>query len=250
MYRRGSFILKLVRADGHQPQQWALTHADTQTIARILTEHLDDDATLLREVARVLRKYTGEVFSETGFDRFNQQLTHIYNLYDPTPDYISQLLEALRNLYCHPLDRLFTNSEGQINSLRGAIVELLGIALIRPRYNQTSDECANSRKFLDQKNVKLTLQEVDIAAISYVRRQLECYECKLKVLYFDNADRIDLEYVYNAARKEDYAARVEVISFDARSMVMRRLDDLKAADCIRAYGLDTLRELQDAFSDA
>lgn len=236
--------MKLVRADGHQQQQWALANIYTQTVARILSEHLDDDATLLRETARVLRRYTGEMYLESGFDKLDRQLSHINNLYEIAPDYISQLLDALRNLYRHPLDRLFGCLEEQINSLRGAVVELLGLALISPRYNLDSDECANSRRFFDQKDVKITLQEVDIATISRVRRQLECYECKLKVLNFDNADRMDLEYVYNAAGKEDYAAHVGVISFDTSSMVIRRLDDLDAANCIQAYGLDALSDLQ------
>jgi hypothetical protein len=239
--------MKLVRADGHRPQQWALANAHAQTIARILSEHLDDDATLLREVATVLRRYTGEVYRETGLDGLNQQLTHISNFYDLAPNYISQLLEALRNLYCHPLDRLFGSLDEQINSLRGAIVELLGLALVRPRYDLASDECANSRRFFDQENVKITLQEVDIAAISYVHRQLECYECKLKVLNFNNADRIDLEYVYNTAGQENYTANVGVISFDARRIIIRRLNYLDAADYIQAYGLDTLSELHSPF---
>lgn len=34
--------MKLVRADGHQQYQWALANSHTQTIASILSEHMND----------------------------------------------------------------------------------------------------------------------------------------------------------------------------------------------------------------
>src|SRR5207244_2285324 len=131
MHRRDSFRMELVRADGHQQQQWALANVHTKTIARILSEHLDDDATLLR-----------------------------------------------------------------------AVVELLGLALIKPRYGLASDECANSRRFFSSQSREKNLREVDIAAISHMRCQLEGYECKLNARYFVNINLVDLAWIYKEAGEE------------------------------------------------
>ena len=48
--------MKLVRADGHQQQQWALNNAHTQTIARILSECIENDTNIFQEVTYILRK--------------------------------------------------------------------------------------------------------------------------------------------------------------------------------------------------
>ena len=123
------------------------------------------------------------------------------------------------------------------------MVELVGLALIKPRYRHT-DECANSRRFVDQHNKTITFQEIDIAALSYGRRQLEGYECKMKAIALENHDLLDLEYLYCAATEEDYQAQVGIISFDTSKRVERRLRAFNAALCIQAYGIDVLNELQ------
>jgi hypothetical protein len=243
--------MELVRADGHQQQQWALANVHTQTIARILSEHLDDDTTLLRAVAEILRQYTGARYIEDGHDSLDQRFADIRDFYELNakelilvPIYVSDLLDALRSLYCHPLDSLFGSIEEQINSLRGAVVELLGLALIKPRYILASDECANSRRFFSTQSREKNLREVDIAAISYSRRQLEGYECKLNARYFVNINLVDLAWIHKEAGKEDYLAHVGVISFDNSQQVERRLKFLSADVCIQAYGLDALSDLQ------
>ncbi|MEO7022248.1 MAG: hypothetical protein ABI234_19020 [Ktedonobacteraceae bacterium] len=236
--------MRLIRADGHQQQQWALVHVHTQTIARIFSEHISDFV-LIIAIAQVLQKCTGEMH-----DDLDQKLTNIRNLYQqnsskvhiPVPDYIIELLQALHELYYQPRNRLYKQVGEQINSLRGAVVELIGLKLIKPRYNQ-EDECANSRRFVDRHNTKITLQEVDIAALSHTRHQLEGYECKTKAVALMNDDRIDLEYLYKAALEENYQAHVGVISLDPTKMVLKRLRHLGADDCVQAYGVDMLRDL-------
>lgn len=241
--------MKLIRADGHQQQQWALANVYTRKIARILSEHFNDDSTLIREVSSILQKCTGEMYGD--LDRKLAYIRAFYELDDPPgeicsfPEYISELLHALHELYYQPRHGLYRRIEEQINSLRGAVVELLGIALIKPRYSQ-EDECANSRYFVDQKNQKITLQEVDIAALSSARHQLEGYECKMKAISLMNDDCSDLEYLYIRAEEEEYQAHVGVISLDPSKMVIRRLEHLSAASCIQAYGVDMLGELRNA----
>jgi hypothetical protein len=237
--------MKLVRADGHQQQQWALSNKQTQTIAQILSEHIDN-STLVRAVARVLQNLNGEYHTD-----LEQKLADIRGLYefntpeepDNAPDYIVNLLQAIYELYHQPLHGLYQYIEEQINSLRGAVVERLGLELIRYRY-QHSSECANSRRFVDQHNRIITLQEVDIAALSHIRLQLEGYECKMKAVSLENHDCVDLEYLHKAGIKENYQVNVGIISFDASSTIKRRLNKLQAAPCIQAYGVETLNELE------
>lgn len=238
--------MRLVRADGHQQQQWALANIHTRNIARILSEHIDDDETLIREVAQILQKFDGE-----AYDGLAQKLDNIRAFYELdaseeqhiVPDYIIELLQALYELYHQPLHILYQQRREQIDSLRGAVVERLGLELIKPRYNE-NDECANSRRFVDQHDTRITFQEVDIAAISEERRQLEAYECKMKAHHFVDHDRSDLEFLYNAAKEEDYQVQVGVISLDPSKLVERRLGWLNAAPCIQSYGVDVLGELQ------
>ena len=236
--------MRLIRADGHKQQQWALANEYTQTIARILSEHIDDDATLLREIAQILQKFDGE-----AYDDLDQRLATIrafYELNDLSeniPDYIVELLEALRNFYYQSLNSLFQKRAEQINSLRGAVLERLCLELVKPRYDK-NDECANSRRFVDQHDIIVTKRELDLAAISTVRRQLEGYECKIKSNSFVDQNRWDLRDLYDAASKEEYQAQVGIISLDTNKAVERRLRWLQADPCIQAFGIDTLDELR------
>lgn len=238
--------MKLIRADGHQQQQWALANIHAQTIARILSEHLEDDATLINEIALVLQQCDGELYDNLASKLANIRAFYELNAfeeYTPIPDHVTELLQAIYDLYHQPRNGLYKQISEQINSLRGAIVELLGLELIKPRYN-LEDECFNSRRFVDQQNTKITLQEVDIAALSHKRRQLEGYECKTKAQAVMHDDCIDLQYLYKAARKEDYQAHIGVISLDTSKMVTRRLKRLGSDPCIQAYGVDILSELR------
>lgn len=240
--------MKLVRADGHQQQQWALTNVHTCKIAKILCEHFDDDNTLIKEVASILQKFTGQAYDD--LDRKLANIRDLYMLDDPEeisslPAYISELLYALHELYYQPRNGLYRRIEEQIDSLRGAVVELIGLELIKSRYSH-EDECANSRCFVNRQNMKITLQEVDIAAISFTRHQLEAYECKMKAISLMNDDCIDLKYLYEAAEDEYYQAHVGIISLDPTKMIIRRLRYLCANSCIQAYGVDMLGELRNS----
>lgn len=238
--------MKLVRADGHQQQQWALANDHTRTIARILCEHIGDNA-LVRSATQILKLLNGEAYE--NLDQKLQELGALYTL-DPSdefavpPTYIVELMQAIHELYCQPLcRRLYRQQKEQIDSLRGAVVERLGLELIQHRYADT-EECANSRRFLDQRNVTITLQEVDVAAISPERFQLEGYECKMKAYACADHDCRDLEYLYNAANEEGYRVQVGVISLDLSKYIEKRLEQLDAARCIRAFGVDALNKLQ------
>ena len=238
--------MKLIRAEGHQQQQWALANPHTQTIARILSEHIDEDHALLLSVAGILQNLHGE-----KYENLTQELENIrdsYNVADSErettiPDYAVEIIQAIHELYHQPRSVLYPNMREQINSLRGAVVERLGLELIKHRY-QATDECANSRRFVDQHNKVITLQEIDIAALSHNRHELEAYECKIKALSLENHDCLDLAYLHQVAGTEDYQTQVGVILLDPSRAVEKRLRWLHAAPCIQAYGVDTLNELE------
>ena len=237
--------MKLIRADGHQQQQWALTNSHTQTVARILSEHMDD-SDLLPTIARILRNIHGEAQESLA-----QELTIVRALYesvrpegeDSIPEYVAELLQAIHELYHQARSALFSQPKDQINSLRGAVLERLAFELIKHRYGE-NDECANSRRFLDHFGNVVTLQEIDLAALSASRRQLEGYECKIKAMSVEHHDCVDLTYLYRGALEEEFQVQVGVISLDPGKMVAKRLKWLTAAPCVLAYGVDGLDELQ------
>ena len=235
--------MRVIRADGHRQQQWALGNIYAQTVARILSEHITDSI-LITAVAQTLQNCTGEMYSD--LDQRSDSIRDLYQkpeIYIPVPEYISELLAALHDLYYQPRNKLYRSQEEQINSLRGAVVELLGLALIKSRYG-SGDECANSRRFVDRRHVTVTLQEVDIAAISEARRELEGYECKMRAISLMHDDCVDLEQLYHVAHEEQYQAHVGIISLDPGRLIDRRLDHLHADHCIQAYGADMLHVLR------
>jgi hypothetical protein len=204
-------------------------------VAHILAEHIEDVPDLLQVISEILQKYTGNKHEEV-FTKLNS----VRILYEKepdgkAPDYIIKLVSALEYIYHY--------SAEQIDCLRGAIVELLGRDLICPRY-RSDGECANSRRFVTGYNEEVTIQEIDVAAISHVHLQLEGYECKMKSNYIMHDDCIDLAYLAKKSEEESYQAHVGIISLDPDKMVVRRLNRLDAQQYIQVYGIESIRELK------
>jgi hypothetical protein len=227
--------MKLIPAEGNQQQQRALKNSYACNVALILAEHIEEVPDLLQVVSEILQKYTGNKHEEV-FTKLNSVRT----LYEKepsgeAPDYIIQLVNSLEHIY--------HSSAEQINCLRGAIVELLGRDLICPRY-RSDGECANSRRFVNRYNEEVTIQEVDVAAISHVHFQLEGYECKMKSTYIMHDDCVDLAYLAKKSEEESYQAHVGIISLDPDKMVERRLNRLGTQKCIQGYGIESIKELK------
>src|SRR5262249_11262607 len=129
------------------------------------------------------------------------------------PEYITNLIELIKKFYQQPNE--------VIEDQRGAIVERLGYEIVCSRYSP--DECANSRRFVDEQGRDITLQEVDGAALSHRYRQVEAYECKMRANKLERDDCDDLEYLANACYERGYHANVGIISFDPDSVVRRKL---------------------------
>lgn len=226
--------MKLVSAEGNQQQQRALNNVYAREIAHILAEHIEDIPDLLQVISEILQKYTGDKHEGIAHKLSSILILYENQLDGKAPNYIIKLVSALEKLYQSPKE--------QIDHLRGAIVELLGRALICPRYR--SGECANSRRFVNSCNREVTIQEVDVAAISYLYFQLEGYECKIKSISLMHDDCVDLAYLVREAQKESYQAHVGIISLDPDKMVARNIRRLNGEQCIQVYGIESIKELK------
>lgn len=233
--------MKLAWATGNVDMQNALSHSYVRTIVNILQEHRDTIAF----VAEVLQTYQQPkqagltealIGIRTSFSRVDTEGNTVI------PIYITNLTETLEKLYQQNFEK--------IRDQRGAIVELFGYRLVCHRYND-NQECSNSRRFEDDRGHRITLQEVDVAALSHNRRHVEGYECKLKAEGLTSDDCIDLAYLIKEAQEINYSANVGVISFDIDRLVRRRLYKLQSViqhlptvQSIKIYGLESLEKLR------
>lgn len=228
--------MKLVPAEGNLQLQRALAHAYVTTLVNIFVNHLDT----MMVVADVL-----QTLVQRDPPELKEKLKGIYDYYrdvdeDGTifvPQHISKLIETLEKLY-HQNNELITVQ-------RGAIVELLGNKLICPRYG-ANDFCSNSRRFVDEQGRDITIQEVDIAAISHFRQQAEAYECKMRSNKLERDDCDDLKEVVEASKQRSYRADVGVITFDVDEIVRKKLKRLDAPEYIKHYGLESIWKLQNS----
>ena len=226
--------MKLVRADGNIELQKALANSYVHTIVDIFVR----DKETLMLAAELLKTHIKR--EQPGLKEKLEALQTYYRSLDAAgdiviPSHISELIAAIEHLY--------EQNNEKIEVQRGAIVELLGYNFISPRYG-SNDSCSNSRRFYDEHNKPITIQEVDVAALSPGRRQLEAYECKMKVGGLMHDDCVDLEYLVDAAEKCDYSANIGVISFDNDRIVERRLERLCVLKCIKGYGLESIYSLR------
>lgn len=227
--------MKLVSAEGNLQLQRALSHAYVTTLVDIFVSHLDT----LMVTADLLQTL---VFRNPP--ELKEKLKGIYNTYRSVdsdgnvtvPQHIAKLIETLEKLYYQRNNEVITDQ-------RGAIVELLGHKLICPRYT-VNDSCGNSRRFEDERGIKITIQEVDVAALSDARRHVEAYECKMRSNKLDRDDCNDLEALVHASEMDDYRASVGVISFDVDEVVRKKLKRLDAPHYIKPYGLQSMGKLQ------
>jgi len=228
--------MKLVPAEGNLQLQRALGHAYVTTLVDIFVKHFD----ILMVVADVL-----QTLVQPNPPDLREKLEGIYNTYRDVdkegnvviPDHVGKLIETLEKLY--------RQNDEIITYQRGAIVELLGHKLICPRYG-VNDSCSNSRRFVDEQGKDITIQEMDVAALSDSRRQVEAYECKMRSNKLDRDDCEDLKEVVKASKQRGYRANVGVISFDVDKIVRNKLRRLDAPNHIKPYGLESLGKLQNS----
>ncbi len=223
--------MKLVPAYGSPRMQKALSHSYVHTIVGILLLHPE----LLTIVAELLQTY--ERRAQAGFEEDLDALR--INLQRPgstgqaIPKYIIELIQTLYNLYQQPNEDIVYQ--------RGAIVEVLVFKLVSYRYN--SGECVSNHRFVDGQGRVIT-DQVDVAALSRIRKELEGYECKLKANSIESSDSTNLANLANVAQNWDYRANVGFVTFDDVMYMKRKLARLQPAPGIKFYGLDNIGTLQ------
>jgi hypothetical protein len=226
--------MKLVPASS-PGMEAAHKHSYVQTIVKLLLQ----DRNLLRPSAMFLKQYTS--CDQQGFEEKLEALRLLQSRPDvngtvEASDHASELTKALQNLYRQ-------KDQMRINYQRGAIVESLVCKLICHRYNGLNETCLNNQRFVD--NYKdITVQEVDVAALSNSRQKVEGYECKVNPAAFEPYDCINLSNLADAAKERNYRSHVGFVSFENDSVVKLKLVRLRLPSLIKLYGLDTIESLQ------
>ena len=225
--------MRLIPASGGSYIRKALADTYVRTIIEILIA--EADLSLLALVARLLQKYTQH--AQSGLEGALQFLKTNQSLLKPEgeviPEHILTLTRAIYNLY--------QQSNEEIDLLRGAIVEAFTYELVRPRYEP--GECLSNHRFLDGYGRQVT-DQVDVAALSRAKLQLEGYECKIKVDSIDSPDCTSLSHLVEVAPNWDYRPHVGIVTFDEETTMKRKLARLYPAPSIKLYGLNSIFTLR------
>jgi hypothetical protein len=222
--------MRLVPAGGSPQMQRALIHRHVRTIAHILFQYLEQPG-LLRTVASILQTY--ERRAQAGLEadleylRVNQSRPGDAGL--APPSHVVELMQTLRNLY--------QQRDEDIRYQRGAILEMLIYHLVGPRYK--ANECHSNHRFVDNHGRDVT-DQVDVAALSQNKRQVEGYECKLKAAGIESSDCTSLAGLADAAQEEGYRTNVGFVTFDDEKPTRRKIAFLHSSSMLQAYGLDNL----------
>lgn len=225
--------MRLIPASGDPHLQRALANSYVHTIVDILLAETNPN--LFALVARLLQKYTRHV--QAGLEEALQFLQSYHRLLQPEgeeiPEHILTLTRAIHNLY--------QQSDEEIKLLRGAIVEVFTYELVRSRYKP--GECLSNQRFLDGHGRQVT-DQVDVAAISRERYEIEGYECKIKVDGIDSPDCTSLSHLVAAAQNWDYRTHVGIVTFDEETTMKFKLARLNPAPSINLYGLNSIFALR------
>jgi len=226
--------MKLVPASS-PGMEAAHRHTNVRTTVDILIQ----DRNLLIPTARFLKKFTSH--DQSDFEESLDALRLFRSRSDSngivtTPDHVITLTQTLSKLYQQrDLDK--------IKYQRGAIVESLVRQLIRHRYDRPGELCLNNQRFVENYK-KITVKEVDVAALSTTRLKAEGYECKVSPTSFEPYDRINLSNLADAANDRQYRVNVGFVAFESDSVMKIKLVRLELPSVIKLYGLDSIESLQ------
>jgi hypothetical protein len=206
---------------------------------RTIVDIMLKDRNLLRLTATFLKEYTSD--DQEGFEerlealRLSRSRSDVNGIVT-APKHAITLTQTLQRLYQQ-------KNQSQLNYQRGAIVELLVCKLICDRYNQAHEICLTNQRFVE--NYKpITVQEVDVAALSIPRQKVEGYECKISPTSFASYDGINLKDLAEAANEKQYRVNVGFVAFTSNSIMKIKLARFQLPACIRLYGLDSIENLQ------
>lgn len=83
-------------------------------------------------------------------------------------------------------------------------------------------------------------EQVDVAALSQNKLQVEGYECKLKASGIESSDCTSLVHLAEVAQEEGYRTNVGFVTFDDDKPIRRKIAHLHPSPTLKAYGLDNL----------
>ncbi len=228
--------MQLKPAPGSQAMQDALGHHYVHKIVDILLHEIGQD--YFRLVARFLKDN-----DHRNLPAFAQKLQALRSIYQPRPNaegrfvippYIDELISTLGALY--------DQDQVRVGFQRGAIVELLASRLVCPRCG--SDECFSNHRFVDG---RYESDQVDVAVLSEVRRQIEGYACKIKSMGIMSEDCSNLTTLANKAQALGYEVEIGAISFDHSHVITQRirdrLKDISFSGPFYAFGIDNMQDL-------
>jgi len=203
-----------------------------ETLFRILNQEL------FRSVAFFLNKYnqgTQPDFAEALSDLRTSTFPGQEGTFTVSDD-VDKLVQNLNILY--------QQSDKNVGFFRGAILEKLAFRLLSQRC--LPSECYSNQVILDEHGREATGQ-IDVGALSNNNYFIEGYECKTKakgIYGLASEDCDNLRALVRVAHHESYNVHVGVISFDSDNLVKSRLKHYNAPRYIKAYGLDSIRDLR------
>ena len=210
-------------------------HSHVYTIVDILLA----ERSLLRPTALFLKNFINceqENFKENLDALYLNQKRSNENGDVVTSDNVTKLIKTLLDLY-HQRDK------PRIQYQRGAIVEQLVYKLIDHRYSLPGDICQTNQRFIEN-YTDITVQEVDVAALSTARRKAEGYECKTSPNGFDSYDSINLHGLEEAAKQRQYRVNVGFVAFENDRIMEIKITKRRFPNAIKVYGLDSIETLQ------
>lgn len=213
--------------------------AHSHTYVRTTVDILMQDRNLLKPTAKFLKKYSsnGQQGFEESLDalKMNRSRPDVDGIVSP-PSHVIILTQTLMKMYQQ-------GDKRKIDYQRGAIVEALICRLISYRYNNPGEFCLTNQRFVEDYK-KITVKEVDVAAISVLRHKLEGYECKVSPAASEPYDRINLSDLVEAANDKQYRVNVGFVAFENDHVMKIKLAKMQLPEFIKLYGLETLESLQ------
>ncbi|GAC1371987.1 MAG: hypothetical protein NVSMB44_39560 [Ktedonobacteraceae bacterium] len=147
--------------------------------------------------------------------------------------YVDEIVTKLDVLYDQPQDKL--------RFQRGAIVELLALKLVEPRYQ--NKECLGNQRFVYERNPHFT-DQIDVAVLSKRRQKIEAYTCKTKPNTIESVDCNNLIALAKEALAQNYDIHTGAVSLDNSRIIAQRLRRFAGTEAIKAYGINNIRELE------
>jgi len=233
--------MRLIAASGSQEMKNALDNEHVQKIADILLVAEKATKNIFKFVAQFLQKHDSRISAS-----FTEDLNVLRNYGIEHQDIDDQfVLPPYLDELCLALEALYDATPTVVNFRRGAIVEVFAYRLVNSRCYD--NDCLSNHRFINRANGYAS-DQVDVAVLSEIEKEIEGYACKLKSAGMMSVDCTNLLALSKEASALGYSAHIGAICFDPSDAIRRRLKrlsvpDLPFIEMIAPYGLDNLSDL-------